>query len=71
MILITLSGMRLESMMKIKVYSIFEMVSTNIFKTILRFLDSTGSTKENHTRQVAMLTREYLKNPNTSLTFQQ
>ena len=71
MILITLSGMRLESMMKIKAYSIFEMVSTNTSKTILRFLDSTGSTKENHTRQAAMLTREYLKNPNTSLTFQQ
>jgi len=71
MTLVIQNGMRLESMMKIKVYFILEMVSISISKTILRFLDSTGFIKEKLTRRANMLIRELLKNPNTSLTYHQ
>ena len=71
MTLVILSGMKLESMMKILVFSIFAMVSINTFRTTLRSLDSTGSTREKLIRLVAMHTRECLYNPSISLICQQ
>lgn len=71
MTLIILSGMKLESMMKIQVFSIFAMVSINTSRTTLRSLDSTGSIKGKLIRLVVMHTRECLYNPSISLIYQQ